>query len=227
MACQRFKACFTRHAGEAEQRSGEFAEGSGGVKMRKFLGLIPTALALTQHWWWEFARAFIYEKIIHQVEGSFRWEWLVQYGFLALLTGLALWLFWPELEERLLGSKMMLVDEAARIAYEAAEKAGGLDLVSMTGDKADEKLSYFRYAFLLWPEFTVFGAEPPSQAMKPIPRNIYNQLRPIDGHANSLGLAREREPRYVNVSVKRGDLRRGIKKHMPGIAEESARLRKG
>jgi hypothetical protein len=192
---------------------------------RRLLGLIPAALALFWISFWELIRHWVFEKVIHEAEGSWRWEWLPEYGPIVVFAGLALWLLWPEIEERVpLPWKMKVpFEEAAQSLYEAAEKADALEFAQLQGDQSDTMLNHFRYVLTCADEVTLHGRRPPSRNWLPIPQDERRSLHPVDGQPNALGNALGREARYVDVYVTRKDLRRRMKEYIDAARAQSTR----
>jgi hypothetical protein len=105
--------------------------------------------------------------------------------------------------------------EAARRAYEAIEKAGVVDVIFSPTTTAETKLNHFKLLFVVDAETELFGVRPPSTQSLLIPKSGLEHLYPSDGEVSELstGLALD-SPTYINVTVRRKDLRRVIDGHI-------------
>jgi hypothetical protein len=118
--------------------------------------------------------------------------------------------------------RRLLIEDAARFAYEAAERAGVLDLVTSGESPPGVRLNHFKYVFMVDDEVVLYGVKPPSTQSFPIPREQYSQLCPVEGESRLDKLA-PRKIVYVDVTIGRQDLRRIIQEY-PAKAREFGKL---
>jgi hypothetical protein len=120
----------------------------------------------------------------------------------------------------------VLIQDAAQQAYEAAERAEVLEYFILDGPSPLYRLETFKHVFLVDDEAVLYGAKPPSTVVRPIPREEYNQLHPIEG-TNQLSFLGTRDVvAYTDVTVSAKDLAR-IKSQWPVQAKAAAaRFRK-
>lgn len=102
--------------------------------------------------------------------------------------------------------------EAARLAYEAAEKAGVLHLTTSSTASPETKLAHFKLLFMVDDETELFGIKPPSTISRPIPKTDFHHLHPADGAVSEIHhlFPNDGGAAYINVTVRRKDLRRVI-----------------
>lgn len=111
--------------------------------------------------------------------------------------------------------------EAARLAYEAAERAGVVDMTTHPTSPPEVRLKFYIYVFFADDETTLYGAKPPSTKSLPIPRDEQKQLHPVDGE-NKLDYISPHRVGYVNVTIRRRDLNR-IVREWPAKSKDFAR----
>lgn len=149
---------------------------------------------------WLIARSADYKTIAVAVALS------VAYG--AIVWGLP-WL-------RSLGDKIP-IEEAARIAYEAAEHAGALDLVESPNLAAPYKLDHFKFAMMIDRQIRLYGVKPPSTKLLPIATEEYPDLYPVTGLNQLNYLHPYQNVAYIDVRIGRGDLQRLIRQYVPRV----------
>jgi hypothetical protein len=124
----------------------------------------------------------------------------------------------------------MPLHEAARRVYEAAEKADVLDLTTSPSSSPDTKLTHFKLLFIVDDDVEVFGVKPPSTKSRAIPKDeLHGQLYPADGDLSQLGhvASAESDATYVNVTVRRSDVRRMIKRYLIDYVAQAREMRRG
>lgn len=105
----------------------------------------------------------------------------------------------------------ILIEEAARIAYEAAEREGVLDLITSPQSPPEVRLNHFKYVFLSDDEVILHGVRPPSTQALPIVRSEDDvDLAPVAGES-SLAQLTPYKILYVNVTISKNDLDRIIR----------------
>jgi hypothetical protein len=110
------------------------------------------------------------------------------------------------------------IDRAARLAFEAAERAGVVDLTSHPDTAPEERLRHYIYTFMVDDETLLLGAKPPSMQLMPIPRD--ERFYPVVGKNQFDALTPQRIA-YTNVKIRHRDLRRIIREY-PRRAREFA-----
>lgn len=111
--------------------------------------------------------------------------------------------------------------EAARLAYEAAESAGVADLTTNPSSAPEVRQKFYVYVFFSDDQTILYGVKPPSTKSHPIPRTELKGLRPIDGESRLDYISPQRIG-YINVTIRRRDLNRIIRK-LPEQSREFAR----
>jgi hypothetical protein len=178
-----------------------------------FVGLLLPRKAW--EWSWELVRSHLGEAFVNQLE---KVPWLsggvLEWGLRLGLVAVVVWLFWPHIKERLPWPRTIPLDDAARLAYEAAERAGTLDtLMSVASDPG---VTHFKYVFLTLDEVVLYGTRPPSTQVLPIPKEEVDRLFPTNIQPNSLSYLIDNIAIYTNVAVRKEDLKRAIKLHSEG-----------
>ena len=159
--------------------------------------------------------------------------WWVSGPIMAACAAVAGWGFWPLVREHvtLPGTlTMMPLHEAARRVYEAVEKAGVLDLTTSPSSAPETKLTHFKLLFVVEDDVELFGIKPPSTKSRLIPKNeLHGELYPADGDVSQLGHVASGGPdaTYVNVTVRRSDVRRMIKKYLSEYVSQAREMRRG
>jgi hypothetical protein len=134
-------------------------------------------------------------------------------SFIIAVCGVAAtWGLWPLVEHRVgnpLTSRIPL-HVAARLAYERAEKAGILDLITLSSDTPDSKLNRFKMLLVTDDETEVFGIEPPSKRSRLISKSELQDefgfgVYPVDGDVSQLDDVTGKRTRYVDVTIRRKD----------------------
>lgn len=119
---------------------------------------------------------------------------------------------------------------AARCLYEAAEKAGVVDLMLSPTSSPDSKLQHFKMLMFVDDRVRLFGAKPPSTKSRLIPKNEFkgHDIYPSERDDSILDSIYPNEPpAYVNVTVPRSDLARIIRIYLDEYVTEAKNLRKG
>jgi hypothetical protein len=149
---------------------------------------------------------------------------------MALCAVGACWGFWPLLSDRLppVFSRRIPLHIAARRAYEAVERAGELDLTIPSGSSPETKLNHFKMVLMVDDEAELFGVKPPSTQSRPIPdKELSGELYPVEGEVSNLyQLLTPNEIAYSNVTIRRSDLRRLIKKYLKEYVAEARQFKK-
>jgi hypothetical protein len=115
----------------------------------------------------------------------------------------------------------MSIQDAAQEAYEAAERAGALDVMVSDRGSPSFKLETFKYVFMVDDEVILHGAKPPSTNPLPIPREKLQELHPVEASSQLNYTTPWNEVAYTNVTISRRDLRR-IKRQWPAEAKKFA-----
>jgi hypothetical protein len=141
--------------------------------------------------------------------------WWVSAPVMAACAVAAAWGFWPLIGEiRRAGFPFLRnrvpLWEAARIAYEAAERAGVVDMTTHPGSAAEVRLKFYVYVFLADDKTVLYGAKPPSTSPRPIAREEYKQIHPVIG-VDRLDYISPQKIGFENVTIKRKDLNRIIR----------------
>jgi hypothetical protein len=115
----------------------------------------------------------------------------------------------PELRSRI------PLQEAARLAYEAAENSGILELTTSASSSPETKLRHFKFLFMVDDETQLYGVKPPSTKSRPISKADLVHLCPADGDVSELNSdVSHGSAIYVNVTLRRNDLRRVINSYI-------------
>jgi hypothetical protein len=159
--------------------------------------------------------------------------WWVSGPIMAVCAVVAGWGFWPLVSDHLSIPFFGPVpfDDAALRIYEAAEKAGALDLMVSSTTAPKDKLMHFKMLLLCETRVRLFGAEPPSTRSHLIPEDKRHgqDTYPSDKTPNALDhlFPADHPPAYLNVTVPRKDLRRVIKIYLDEYVGEVRDLRAG
>jgi hypothetical protein len=152
-------------------------------------------------------------------------------SLLCIVFSLVLWahllfqrigLSWP------FPSRQIPLHVAARQIYEAAEKAAVLDLTLSSSSPPEAKLNHFKILIML--ETEIFGVKSPSTKSRRIPKSeLRGELFPVDGDVSEIGHIASPGPdsTYINVTVRRRDVKRLIKKYLTEYVDEAKLLRAG
>lgn len=201
--------------------------------MSRIGGLGSFLLAAIWSYGWEAFRSFLYGEGFTAMS-SVETETMLHWGVPLLLVIVGLLLFIKAGNEGLpdwsltLPSSQIPLHVAARQIYEAAEKAGVLDLTLSSSSPPEAKLSHFKILIML--ETEIFGVKPPSTQSMPIPKSeLRGELFPVDGNVSEIGHIASPGPNstYINVTVRRHDVKRLIKKYLTEYVEEAKLLRAG
>ena len=154
---------------------------------------------------------------------SHAWLW-VPFAMGAFMCAYSLW---PIIPERLVSGRVAFgripLEDAARLAYEAAERVDALDMVSSQQLAPQVRLNHFKYVFMADDETVFYGVAPPSTRSLPIPRAKLKELYPMDDH-NQLNFINPFDRiAYVGVKIRRKDLQRIIKQY-PAQAKRFAAM---
>ena len=109
------------------------------------------------------------------------------------------------------------IEEGARLAYEAAERAGSLDLVDSPKVPPASKLDHFKYAMLVDDEVQLYGVKVPSTQLLPIARKELSDIYPVTG-LNQLNYTNPYDRiAYTDVMILVKDLRGLIRRYVPEV----------
>lgn len=111
------------------------------------------------------------------------------------------------------------LEDAARLAYEAAERKDALDLVCSRTSPPNVRLMHFKYVFMVDDGITLYGVQPPSTKSRPIPSDELASLHPANTGSALANLSRWDGIAYEQVTVSRRDLLRVIKSY-PRVARQ-------
>jgi hypothetical protein len=199
-------------------------------------GLVSFLLAAIWAYRWEALRSFLYEQGF-QAMSSLESDALLHWGVPLLLAAIGVYLFWKtgnahsfDFEEWSPSFLRIPLHIAARRVYEAAEKAGVVDLILSPTSSPDSKLQHFKMLMFVDDRVRLFGAKPPSTKSRLIPKNEFagHEIYPPEGEVSRLDSVYPNEPpAYVNVTVPRSDLARIIKIYLDEYVTEAKNLRKG
>jgi hypothetical protein len=137
--------------------------------------------------------------------------WWLSGSIMAGCALVAVWGFWPlaqkssHIQAWPIGHVPLHV--AARMVYEAAEKANH-PVIKNSSISPESKLNYFKVSFMVDDETEIFGVKPPSTKSRPIRKADRRGLWPVLGEVSQLEDLGH--PEYVDVTVRRKDLRRII-----------------
>jgi hypothetical protein len=141
--------------------------------------------------------------------------WWIAGPIMAACALVAAWGFWP-LAPRIQPASWPVrvpLHVAATRAYEAAEKAGILDLTTSATSPPDSRLNHFKLLFMVDAETELFGVRPPSTKSRLIPKADLqgHDLYPANGETSQINhLLSTESIAYTDVTVRRKDLRRVI-----------------
>jgi hypothetical protein len=107
------------------------------------------------------------------------------------------------------------IEDAARRAYEAAERVGSLD--SVVGTAPEERLNHFKFAFMLDDRITLYGVKEPSRRSRPIPRGELRDLPPVAGKSQLNYRWPYDRVAYTNVRISRAAVRKAIRRYLSKI----------
>jgi len=146
--------------------------------------------------------------------------------FMVVCAAVGVWGFWSWIalaKPQRLWRQRIPIHEAALIAYEAAERAGVVDMTTHPATAPEARLKFYIYVFYSDDEAILYGAKPPSTRSLPIPRQEYmeSSLYPVDGESR-LDYLSPRRVGYVNVTIRRRDLNRIIQE-WPAKSKDFAR----
>ncbi|HEV2548439.1 MAG TPA: hypothetical protein VGU20_13955 [Stellaceae bacterium] len=193
----------------------------------KIVALLLSAVASIGTW---FARgaieAWFFGKVVavtpDPISGG-----IVEYGPPAAFAALTIWLLLrntdlelPSLTMTAFPWSLVPIDTAARLAFEAAEKAGVADLTTHPDTAPEERLRHFIYGFMVDDQTTLLGAKPPSTRLTQVSDDD-GSLYPVVGE-NRFDALTPRRVAYTNVKIRRRDLNRIIREY-PRRAREFAR----
>lgn len=134
---------------------------------------------------------------------------LVGAGIIALVYILAVWV-WPWWRAN--HPRLIPLQEAALRGFEEAERLGLEGTVSSIGEWGDDKLEWYRNAFLLDENLNVYGRQLPSRQLRPIPNSILRHLI-TDKTKNELTEAAPYAPaEYADVAITRESFRRYMRR---------------
>jgi hypothetical protein len=102
--------------------------------------------------------------------------------------------------------KYILIQDAAKRAFEAAEELGILDLVSAVHSNQNDKLEYFLFAFLSDQRIAIFGKRSPSRNLRLISHDELKQLYPIAGKSPLRSVFAASAEKFEDVSITQTDL---------------------
>jgi hypothetical protein len=111
------------------------------------------------------------------------------------------------------------IEDAARIAYERAERANPLYLIDLPTMEPQAKLDHFKRAFMRDDEVTLYGIKPPSAALTPIPREELSELYPVSGLSQLNYITPFQQLAYTGVEISQKDLRRTIGQYIPRVRQ--------
>src|SRR5208283_676895 len=137
--------------------------------------------------------------------------WWVSGPIMAICAAVAAWGFWPIVAQLITSTVRwpfgrIPLHDAARLAYEAAEKANVIELVGFTADPATA-LNHFKYVFMVDDEADLRGVKPPSTQQRQIPRDeLHGQLMPMTDTSDLAFSASSKKAAYASVTVRRSDL---------------------
>jgi hypothetical protein len=181
--------------------------------MGRIGGLVSFLFAALWAYRYEALRAYLYGRGFDAMS-SMELDSLLHWGVPLALAGLGLVLFWKtggldlgELRrlEWPWGRRILILD-AARTAFETAERLGIEKLLASSTDPAEEKLSWVVSTFLVR-KFKIWGRQPPSRNLKIITEQELAGLLHVPG-TNSLKSNFASSPfRYEDVQVDRADVR--------------------
>ncbi len=127
----------------------------------------------------------------------------------AILYILAVWI-WPWWRTN--HPHLIPLQEAALRGFEEAERLGLDDLISSVHTWGDDRLEWFRQAFLIDDSLVMYGKKLPSRKLKPIPNDALRHLIP-DKTKNELTTVAPHAPvEYGDVAVTRARLRRYMRR---------------
>jgi hypothetical protein len=119
-----------------------------------------------------------------------------------------------------INSRLPLQD-AARVVYEAMERAGVVDLTTSASSPPEVRLNHYKYVLLSDDQTILYGKRPPSENALPIRKIDLKEYYPIVGE-NQINYIRPFDRvAYTDVTVRRRDVRRVIREY-PGRAREFA-----
>jgi hypothetical protein len=98
--------------------------------------------------------------------------------------------------------------EAALIGFEEAERRGLEDVISSVNQSANDKLQWFRYAFLIDNKVVLYGKKSPSRKLSIIPANALSSLKPHTTRNELVSELASTPVVYTDVAVTRRSLRR-------------------
>jgi hypothetical protein len=115
---------------------------------------------------------------------------------------------------------------AARRVYEAAERAGDLDLTISSNSAPEAKLNHFKMFLVVDDGAELFGVKPPSTQSRPIPKKEFGKLYPVEGEVSNLCRpSAPNEIAYSNVTIRQSILRRLTKKYLTVYVAEARQLK--
>jgi hypothetical protein len=193
----------------------------------KLVAPLSSAVAAIGTWFGKgVIEAWFFEKVVAMTPDPIS-VGIVEYGPPTAFAALTIWLLLrntdlelPSLTMTALPWSLVPIDTAARLAFEAAEKAGVADLTTHPDTAPDERLRHYIYGFMVDDETTLLGAKPPSTRLMQISEDD-GSLYPVVGE-NRLDALTPRRVAYTNVKIRRRDLNRIIREY-PRRAREFAR----
>jgi hypothetical protein len=119
--------------------------------------------------------------------------------------------------------------EAARLAYEAAERAGWAEYAGLSARTPVEKLDHFKHVYLTrarQKQITLYGERPPSRQSLPIhPDELSIDLRPVPGESSDLRPLMAADPtRFQNVWLTKREARWVARDHIRALKNVNRQL---
>lgn len=129
--------------------------------------------------------------------------------FLAVLYVLLVWV-WPWWRKNY--PRLVPFQEAALIGFEQAEHLGLEELISEVHQSLNDKLEWFRYAFLVDENIRLYGRKLPSRRLRQISLQDRRHLKPHNTRNELRSEFASNPTVYTDVAVTRGGIRRYIRK---------------
>jgi hypothetical protein len=151
--------------------------------------------------------------------------WYVAGPIMTICALVAAWGFWPILLDPPWPAfaRKVPLHAAAIQTYEAAERAGALDLTTSPNSSPETKLDHFKMLLMVDDDAKLYGIKPPSTKSRLIPKQeLTGELYPFPGERSDLNkLLAPKEVAYSNVTISRRNLRHIIKKYLTEYVPEA------
>jgi hypothetical protein len=159
----------------------------------------------TWHWGWELVRAQLGEATVkwleHAASDASMADWM-PWLWRAALVGLAAWLFWPHIKERVFGPRYMPLAEAAQRLYEKNTESGSANMARHFGKSEDDIIEWFVLEIKALKGVSFFGKRIGSREREEIPDDKMKFLYPRKRGAELAKALLAGPPEYTDPEIR-------------------------